>query len=253
MSDSDHRAVSEVVGFVFVFSIVILSIVLVSVTGYAGLEQSREAERVNNAERGLDLLADNVDDVTRGGVPSRSTELRVAGGDVTLGDPVVVSVSGHPVDDPSTTTVDAQYEIRPIVYDDGDGTQLAYTLGAVTRTDPGGSVLLREPDLVVSGNETVLVVARPEPVDTVGVGGATNVHLRVTGDDPVLAVAEPAPHVLTISVTSPDVEAWRRYFADLAAADDAVSCLPPSGDTVTCTVTTDRTYVTVVDVAVRFD
>jgi hypothetical protein len=116
--------------------------------------------------------------------------------------------------------------------------------------------MLREPDLVVSGNETVLVFARPEPVDTVGVGGATNVHLRVTREEPVLAVAEPTPHVLTISVTSPDVDAWRRYFADLDAADDVVSCDPPSGpsdDTVTCTVTTDRTYVTAVEVTVQFD
>jgi hypothetical protein len=253
MSESDERAVSELVGFVFVFAIVILSIVLVSVTGYAGLEQSREAERVNNAERGFDLLADNVDDVVRG-APCRTTELRVNDANVVLGEPILVTVSGHPVGEPSTQTFVDQIEVRPIVYDDG-GTRLTYAFGAVVRTDRGGTVLLREPDLLVSGNETVLVVAQPAPVDSVGVGGVTNVHLRATGGPRNLPVATTTPHVVTIefTATDSDIETWSRVASALDDADPAVTCDPPDDDTVSCEVTTDRTYVTVVDVEVRFD
>lgn len=253
MTDRGDRGVSEVVGFVFVFAIVILSVVLVGVTGYAGLQSSRDAERVDSAERGFDVLADNVDDVVRRGAPSRTTEFRVAGDDISVGEPVVVSVSGHPVGDPTTTTFDEQYALGTIVYDSGGDARLTYVAGAVVRTDRGGTVMLREPDLLVSGNATTLVLGQPRASDAVGVGGSGNAHLRVTADQPVLAIAEPTPQVVTVSVTSPNVEAWHDYVQRLDAADPAVSCGSPVDDTVSCTVTTDRTYVTTVGVEVRFD
>lgn len=252
---TDSRAASELVGFVLVFSIVILSVVLVSVAGYQGLDQSRDAEQVNNAERGFDLLADDIDDVARRGAPSRSTELRVADADVSVGDPILVSVSGHPVGN-TTTTIDEQYALRTLVYDADTGSQVVYAGGAVVRTDRNGAVLLREPSLLVSQNGTALTLVQLRPADTVGVGGSGTVQLRVTGDEPELTVAEPSPHNVTVAVTTANAasaDAWERYFEGLAADTPSLTCSRPTADTVSCTWTTDRVYVTTVGAELRFE
>lgn len=249
---ADSRAASELVGFVLVFGVVVLSVVLVTVAGYQGLDQSRDAERLNNAERGFDLLADDVDDVARGGAPSRSTELRVDDADVFVGEPIVVSVSGHPVGN-ATTTFDERYEPRPVVYDADTGSRVVYVAGAVVRADRNGAVFLREPDLLVSANGTALTLVQPRAAETVGVGGSGVVHLRVTGDEPELTVAEATPHVVTVTVTSPHTDAWQRYFESRAADAPTLTCSQPATDTVSCTWTTDRVHVTTVGAELRFD
>lgn len=253
---TDSRAASELVGFVFVFAIVILSVALVTVAGYQGLDQSRDAERLNNAERGFDLLADDIDDVARHGAPTRSTELRVTDADVSIGDPILVSVSGHPVENAATTTFDEQYALRTLVYDADTGSQVVYANGAVVRTDRNGAVLLREPDLLVSPNGTALTLVQLRPADAVGVGGSGTVQLRVTGDEPELTVAESTPHVVTVTVTTSNAataDAWERYFQGLTADTPSLTCSRPAADTVSCTWTTDRVYVTTVGTELRFE
>lgn len=247
MSES-QRAVSELVGFVLIFAVVILSVALVTIAGYQGLDASREAERVNNAERGFDIFADNVDDVVRAGAPSRTTELKLDDADISLGQPVVVSVSGHPVGDPSNITFDEQYELRPLVYDSGGGSTVIYESGAVVRADRNGAVLLREPGFVRSSNETAITLIQPYAADASGVGGSGPVHLRVTGDERSVVVAETTPHEVTIEVTSPNAAVWEGYFE----ARFPGSC-SRTGDTVACTWTTDRVFVTRVPVELRLD
>jgi len=57
----DRRAVSDVVGYVLVFSLVSLTVGVVSVAGVGALQDARDVEQANNAERAFDVLGDNVE------------------------------------------------------------------------------------------------------------------------------------------------------------------------------------------------
>ena len=72
------RSQSDVLGFVFVFAIVVSTIGLVFATGFTGLQDARDFERVNNAERAFEVLRDNVGDMIYRGAPSRVTEIKLA-------------------------------------------------------------------------------------------------------------------------------------------------------------------------------
>ena len=90
----DRRGVSETIGFVLVFSLIVLTVGVVLTVGYGGLQDARDAERVNNAERAFDVLADNVEDITHRGAPSRGTEVRLAEASLGAGSPTYLNVTG---------------------------------------------------------------------------------------------------------------------------------------------------------------
>lgn len=236
----DDRADSEVIGFAFVFAMAILSVLVVTVTGYGGLADLRDAERVENAAGALDVLADNVDDVVYRGAPSRSTELHLTDATLGFGEPsgVRVLVDG---------TERARYDLRPLVYDADTGSRLVYVDGAVLREDRGGVVMLREPALRADSEEVSLTIVSLSPASTSeGTSGAT-ANVRTTRTGVELVVAETGGHTVTYEITSPYADAWER------SLEASFGGCTRAGDTVSCTVATERVYVTVVDVAVRYD
>lgn len=73
----NDRGVSDTLGFVFVFAIILSTVAVVTTIGMAGLQDTRDVERVNNAERAFDILGDNMEDIADRGAPSRATEVKV--------------------------------------------------------------------------------------------------------------------------------------------------------------------------------
>ena len=120
----DRRGVSETVGFVLVFSLVLLTVGTVLTVGYAGLQDARDAERVNNAERAFDVLANNIEDITARGAPSRGTEIRLAEASIGPGAPVTMNISGFAADG-SRQFSTGNDTLDTIVYE-ADGTKIHY-------------------------------------------------------------------------------------------------------------------------------
>lgn len=145
----DSRGVSEVIGFVLVFSLVLGTISMVYVGGFSALTDTRDGERVNNAERAMDVLADNFQQLGRGEAPRRATEIKLSDAQLTVDQRygIEVNVSGSP----SITSS------RPVTYHSGTGTRISYEHGAIIRVDDaGGAVMLREPDYQFSEERTVI-------------------------------------------------------------------------------------------------
>jgi hypothetical protein len=86
------RAVSDVIGYVLVFSLIIATVGIVTAVGFSTIEDRQRDERINNVERAFDVFAANVEDVYRGGAPSRATEIRLSGGTLQYGEPVTITV-----------------------------------------------------------------------------------------------------------------------------------------------------------------
>ena len=208
---TDRRGVSETLGFVLVFALVVSTVGVVYTVGFGGLQDVRDAERVNNAERAFDVLANNVEDIVRRGAPSRGTEIRLADARIGSGDPTYVNVSAT---DPSGRNVSTgNYSIDPVVYD-ADGTRIRYAGGAVTRIQSSGSVMLNEPPFVLDDEQFVVPLVQMSTADT-SRSGQTTVLVRAERRLRDVVVSEDRPYgTVTMNVSTPAPDAWERYLED---------------------------------------
>lgn len=245
--DPRGRGQSELVGFLLIFSVVVLTIAIVGMTGFAGLDSARDFQRTANAEQAFIGLATNIDDVVREGAPSRATEIRIADASLSLQPANTTITITHENGTSNTTTV----EPHSIVYDSQTGTSLSYRSGAVIRRDGESAVLVREPGFVLTDDEVILPVvnASPERGGTVGGSTAVTVVTRTDGTR-LIALGRSASNV-TLRVSSRHAEVWERYFAGFEG-DGPVVTVTRDGDTVAVTIATDRVYVVVHRIAVAF-
>ncbi|WP_253737910.1 DUF7289 family protein [Halohasta salina] len=212
----DQRAVSETLGYILVFSLVILTISTVSVVGFTGLEDRQAAEEVTNVERALDVLRDNFADLRRYEDPSRATEVRLASGTLGTGDSVRITLGqwdgGGFVNDRQTNV-----SFEPLVYR-SDRSRVVYEAGVVFRSDDGRSIARSSTPFVASDDRAVVPVVATHP------GGETT---AVGGDRTVLVVGERDPRGikksvfnstvagddLRLQIESPRADGWARQLA----------------------------------------
>lgn len=243
---STDRAQTEILGFAMLFGTILLVILLVIASASGGLLSVREDRKVANAEVAMVAFADNVDDLNRGEAPSRSTGFDLDGGRLSLGSPATLTVSGTNGAGPDFSET---VKLRPLVYRAPDGTELVYLDGMVIRDDGHGAATIDGPAQSVSTDRVMLTLVRFEAADrTDAVGGDSVVSVSTVRTDSTV-VASGGSYDLTLELTSPQAAAWARTLD----AEDGVSCPEPTGTTATCTVSTDRVGVAIVDVEVRFD
>lgn len=210
------RAVSETVGFVFVFALVTASIGVVYTTGIGGLEDAREDEQLTNAVRSFDVLADNVADLRREGAPSRATELQLSGASLGFADPVRIEIRVNDTAPDSDANATYGRNLRPLVYDAPAG-EAVFAAGATFRADGGSAAMRREPGWIVDDRRSVvpLLVTYPRGNST-GVGGSSTVLAvahRQRPNPPGRFEASPGSAAnVTVTVESPRAAAWGRYF-----------------------------------------
>ncbi len=166
----DARGVSEVIGFVLVFSLVVGTISLVYVGGMSGLDDARNAERVNNAERAFDVLANNFQQMGEGDAPNRATEIKLADAQLTTSQNRQVSINA------SEMSSAASANPVTIRYDAPGDTTLVYENGAVIRVDDGNAIMRREPDFLFTNDRMVVRYIELRGSDQ-GVGGSASTVL----------------------------------------------------------------------------
>lgn len=238
MADRQERGVSETLGFVFIFAIIISMVGLVYASGISGLQDARDAERIENAGRAFDVLAHNIEDITHRGAPSRATEIKLADARLDVAERATFEVNAHVVgDEDDNVTVEAA--IHPIRYTIGENESFVYENGAVIRDDGTSSVMRREPGMRIADSATVIPIVQSTGADDASIGGSTTVLVRTAETSTDVAVANTSAQWETwINVSSPRTDSWDRYLSSFAITDCSVS-----GSTVSCEFQTDRLYV----------
>lgn len=147
------RAVTEVLAFVLVFSIVIGSVTLLYMTGFTAMTTVQEGEQTRNAERAMSALSNNINDVLRhDGVEERNGELQLRDGKIGVdedGTELTVEVGG-----PVGTVYDDA--IGSLTYEHSS-TKLAYEGGAVFRDEGSGNVAVTDPKMRCDQNDVAIV------------------------------------------------------------------------------------------------
>ncbi|WP_435093670.1 DUF7289 family protein [Halorubrum sp. N11] len=225
----DDRGVSDVVGYILVFSLITISIGTVFAVGITGVEDRQEAERVANVERAFDVLDDNLRDVQRYGDPNRATEIRLAGGSLSIEGKTRFALANTSNSSDVANGTLAEWTSRSVAYREGE-TTVAYEAGALVRGDGGGSVMLSEPRFVAAGGRTTLpIVALVRGDGDERVAGDGTVQITVVEspnvDSETTRFGAASGETLYLWVETDHPDAWARYF-DRA---DGVSDATPAG------------------------
>ncbi|MFB6138109.1 MAG: hypothetical protein ABEJ42_07220 [Halobacteriaceae archaeon] len=243
MSDlfADRRALSEALGYVLVFSIIITAISMTYVFGLGGLEETRDVERINNAERAFEVLAENVEDMTQQRAPTRATEIKLADASIEIGDAtefeVWIDEESDSTDSDRTSDASEPFSenvsVQPVVYRSGQGTSLRYVSGAVIRAQSDGAVMVRQPGITVarSGTSALLPIVQTRS-RAGGIAGSTTILVR-TSHAKVRTVLESvsSTYVVKVRVTTPTPAPWRRFLSSRPRTTCSVT-----GSDVICTV-----------------
>ncbi|RYJ13403.1 hypothetical protein ELS19_05105 [Halogeometricum borinquense] len=248
---ADSRGVSEVLGFVLVFGLVIASVGTVYAFGVGELRETRDFERVNNAERAFEVFADNVADVARRGAPSRGTELKLSDSTLGYGETMVnVSLDTTPAtpgSDMNNST--GSISLSPVVMTLQDAGEVRYATGAVMRTDGNGPPrMTHEPDFIFDKDRAVVQLVRSVPRGTTQVGGERIARIRtVKTSRSTLLTRTETPVTLRFNVTSPYAPAWGDYLES-----EGFTCDPYTDDStdISCSLD-DVSRVTIVRVTVE--
>jgi len=224
------RAVSETLGFVVIFSLVLLTATVASVGGIQSLQDTRQFQEVENTERAFEILAANMAEIHDDGAPSRATEISVSQGSLRFGDTTTLNVT---VED-GGTTANRTYDIAPIVYESASNRQLVYAGGAVFRTDGDGDddgVVVQDPPMTLQ-DDRVLASAVATAATTSGRSiGSTTVLVRAesTGTNVSLSDDDGTYDDVWINVTSDRAHLWGDYL-ERTAMEDCTTGTDADGD-----------------------
>lgn len=219
----NDRAVSEVVGFILVFSLVLITIALVYTSGMGGLTDARDAEQMNNAERAFDVLAYNFEKMVRGEAPHRATEVKLADSTLAMEANTQIRVKNE-----SGDTITNMTQHQPISYEVGSGSQVVYEHGAVIRVDDGHATMKRNPDLLFANDRLVFryIEAGDFGGDGQRISGDTTVLVRASvTSSQLLYTSSDETVTIELETNGERVEAWKRYFEE-----NGGDCNSPSGE-----------------------
>jgi len=211
--EDGDRAVSDVVAFVFTFSIIITSVGVVSGVGFSVMEDVRDDEQALNAQRSFQTLGENLNQIDRGGVPGRAGEISLSGGLV-----LVESGSEGPTFEVETDGNTFTSETGRIVYQSsGDDTEILLEAGGVIRKDERSDqgFVVQRPNIVcsTSGSKYAIVSI----VEIVGnadtVAGDSTVQIRGREQSSTLLYSDDDATSVTVDYSGSQFdESWNGHF-----------------------------------------
>lgn len=247
------RGVSEIIGFILVFSLIIGTVSLVYVGGFAGLQDARDHEQLENAERAFDVLGNNLESIASGSAPSRATEIKLSDATLTLSDKTKVTVN--------TTGRNASFATpRTLYYEPArSNSAVIYEAGAVLRSDGEDARMVNEPTFIFGPNQTVV-----RAIETRGgiksTGGDTTVLVR--SDEVFRDIkhehedeASQVNVTIRIEPQSGHVDAWHRYLngtLNEAYENPSHTCEKRATEVVCTDVMTDSVYFSAVGIELDF-
>lgn len=246
-----ERAVSEIIGYILVFALIITSVGLVSIGGIPSFDSARESEQLQNADRAFDVLDTNMVEIYDRGAPSRSTELNAGDAVVETRESVTFNITVTYKDGNVSATEAA---VNPIVFSGVGDTEFVYVAGAIIRDQPDANVLRSEPPFKINDKRAVFTLVETTSDGRQSTEGGT-VLVRAESVRRSVEVADISGSridEITISVSdSPRQEVWERYF------EEELGMAECSNDADICYEETNldgmQTFVTVQEIEINLE
>lgn len=241
----DARGVSNTLGFIVLFSIVLASIGIVGTVGFDNLQTARDGTVELNAANSMENIQETVQGLRADNTTLRSVLLRTGGGTVRPDtQPRRVRVD---IGDDGSFELDRQ--TRPLVFEFQD-TELVYEAGAVVRVEGDGQFPVAAPEWSERPNSVILPVISSSALEPDrSVSGKTIAGFFQKTDASLIERSTTPESVrIEIETTPQRAEAWRSMVDREMINPDSCS---GSGGTVSCVWT--RQNVIVRHVHVRYE
>jgi len=218
----DNAAVSESIGFIIIFSIMLAGIALVTLYGYPMLVQEQQNTNIRNMERNMIVLQNDLNMLTFKNVPFKETTLQVAGGTLSV---QKEPGAGNGLKSSFTVEVPGYspfiYNLGEIHYDSQDlEATISLENGAVNLIywdSPDGSVMLSEPrwfydDLT---NQTLVIsfikINASDVLSQTGIG-SVKMKLIDANQTPTMPITGTVNITYTADPEYNYKKAWENYF-----------------------------------------
>ena len=238
---TDERAVSDVLAFIIVFSIIITSVALVYGTGFSSIREVRDGEQKANAERALEAVALSMSDLVKGEATRRGGSLNLGGGQLQVDEStdIEVVVDGTEVTPDPNPVGSFEFYV--------DDTAVAYESGGVFRRDGSASVTVLQPTMKCTGESAV--VSLVAVTSTQGAIGATdNVEVTMVEQSTELLYAGTVSSDVDVVVDGTDyAPAWERTLDEQGWSIDTTG-----SDFVDTTCSTNRVVVRLVVIEMTY-
>jgi len=227
----NNEGVSEAIGFIIIFGLVLTGIALITLYGYPMLMQQQSNADVRNMEQTMVVVQNDMKALCFKNVPYKETSLQVSGGALAVVNAnaaderfkISVIKSDGTSNDTANVTIgnDGLSPFSPgmLIYtSDGQDATIALENGAVIRAQTGGSAMIAEPRWYVdtaSGKTLVINLVALKTDTPMARTGMGDVRLQLVPTDP--------PHIEsfasteTVEITyNPDTardfsKAWENY------------------------------------------
>ncbi|TGC07305.1 DUF7289 family protein [Methanolobus halotolerans] len=237
-------AVSEMVDFSIILSIMLLATGIVVVAGVPMLENTQNTQHTENIRQGFEVLALNMNKVVQGNAPSQSVEMKMNGGSLAVAGDNYIAVD-LTVWNSSANASEIQSAVGSrikMIKNSYQGNTVSYeNTGVWAKYGNGQAVIVSEPRFTYANNVLVIPFAKINGRDHLSGSGL----VRVTADggrrnvDSYENVSQ-----VNISVTSDYFEAWGRYL------NESMQMSIVAVDSTNKTINASKEYIPNIDVYV---
>ncbi|HRU80605.1 MAG TPA: hypothetical protein P5515_08905 [Methanolinea sp.] len=177
--NNKNSAVSETVGYIIIFGIMMTGIALIILLGYPALLNQQQEANIRNMERNMIVLQSDVNALAYKSVPYKETTMQVSGGVLSVENPVAVpdvEKSFRITISPELPETSFSPGGLKFLSENGDISILLQS-GAIVKYQSGGSVMVSEPRWFidsVAGRKTMVIsliqVYSPKNLGKSGIG-----------------------------------------------------------------------------------
>lgn len=237
------RGVTDLIGFVLMFSIIIGGASVVYLVGFDTLEEIGNEEDLKTADRAMRGIAESFEDIHRQGVPSRSLEIGVDGASLDTRE----SRLRLEIDGASGPKFERDVTTNALVIERTEGNarsqRVAYESGALFRVARQGSIVRHRPVFSCEDDTAILSIVRLRGAVSVSVDDSVRITGRRTETERLYPnrSTRAAADELRIDVrNSRYAGAWEGYFDRLGSGEQEWEDAPTDG-VYSCDV--DRVYI----------
>ncbi|MCZ7357453.1 MAG: hypothetical protein O8C66_08035 [Candidatus Methanoperedens sp.] len=203
-------AVAEVLDYISITGIILLSLSIIGVAGYPVLRNAQESSYVENTRQSFVVVGENLNKVALGQAPSRMLELKLYGGRLSVGrgSTIKINVTWYNLTKPGNEETTLYSEQMGNIQNSIGDTIVAYESTGVWIKYPNGVVLnAYKPMINKQNNKLVIPVVRINGNYSVGGNGLS--RIRAEGEPGVTFWSNVSS--VTITITGDYVSGWRNY------------------------------------------
>ena len=221
----NEGGVSEAIGFLLIFSLVVVGIGLVSLYGYPVLLQQQVGADQRIMEKNMIVLQNDIKSLTYKNVPYKETSLKVGGGPLTVYNTISNLNTSFIIKDGNGADVTPPFHPGQLQYESTGSQQvIAIENGAVMgrRNLEAGSFMLAEPrwfidtDPVSAKTTAVIYLIGINSTELLSQTGVGTVKMQMAGTN-FTEISAPANNVTVKYIYDPDNDfsvAWHNYIVN---------------------------------------